>query len=72
MSFGGDAWVKEFVEAVKMTDEINLKIAERNEMVRHGEDTSRLVASTRRKLNMLSTLADRLQSLLGNDNQTAP
>lgn len=72
MSFGGDAWMKEFDEAVKMTDEINSKVAERNEMARHGEDTSRLVAATRRKLNMLSTLADRLQTLLGNNNETAP
>lgn len=72
MSFGGDAWVKEFDEAVKMADEINSKIAERNEMVRHGEDTSRLVAATRRKINMLSTLVDRLHSLLSSDNETAP
>eukprot|EP00245_Coleochaete_scutata_P005640 TRINITY_DN19329_c0_g1_i1.p1 TRINITY_DN19329_c0_g1~~TRINITY_DN19329_c0_g1_i1.p1 ORF type:complete len:235 (+),score=37.02 TRINITY_DN19329_c0_g1_i1:102-806(+) len=61
-----DTWLREYEEAVKLADDIMARIQERNEMIRDREDPTRLVSSTRRKITMLSTKSDRLESLLKN------
>eukprot|EP00897_Mesotaenium_endlicherianum_P006494 jgi/Mesen1/5873/ME000299S05000 len=68
MAASADTWLREFGEAMKLAEEVLSKVQEKNEMVKSGEDISRLVSASRRKLNVLSSKADRLENLL----QSAP
>lgn len=63
---GSDSWLKEFEEAMRLADDILARLNERNMMLTSGADPSRLVSATRRKLTMLGTKLDRLESLLKN------
>lgn len=64
MALAKDAWLSEYEEAAKLADEVAAKVLERNEMVRDNEDPARLVSATRRKLTILGSKADRLETLL--------
>ncbi|KAG6558257.1 hypothetical protein Mapa_000007 [Marchantia paleacea] len=61
-----DSWLKEFEEAMRLADDILARINERNMMLASGNDPTRLVSATRRKITMLGTKLDRLESLLQN------
>lgn len=63
-SAAGDTWGKEFDEAMKLLNELGPLLDERNDIIRKRQDPSRVVATARRKLTMLTTKADRLEALL--------
>jgi SYP5 family syntaxin len=59
-----DSWTKEFQEAARLADDIEGRIAEKNGLAPHSSEGTRIVSATRRKLTMLNTKLDRLESLL--------
>lgn len=59
-----DAWTRDFDEAMRLLDDLGPLLDERNELIRSRQDPSRVVATARRKLTMLTTKADRLEALL--------
>lgn len=61
-----DTWLKEFEEASKLSEDINGRLREREIIVSLGGDPSHLIATTRRKITILGTCSDRLESLLQN------
>eukprot|EP00249_Psilotum_nudum_P011624 c23283_g1_i1 orf=402-1112(+) len=61
-----DAWLKEFEEAMGLADDVAARIRERDSIIASGGDPSRLVSSTRRKITVLGSSLDRLESLLQN------
>ncbi|MCO5589419.1 hypothetical protein L7F22_043386 [Adiantum nelumboides] len=61
-----DTWLKEYEEAIKLADDINGRLREREILVSSGGDPSNLITSTRRKITELGTCLDRLESLLQN------
>lgn len=61
-----DSWTKEFQEAVRLTEDIEGRIAEKNALPPHSSESIRIVSVTRRKLAMLNNKLDRLESLLQN------
>ncbi|KAI5064527.1 hypothetical protein GOP47_0021197 [Adiantum capillus-veneris] len=70
-----DSWMREFEDAVRLAEDIAARIAERNSAAPVGSgsraaDNSRLVSATRRKITMLGTRLDSLQSLLSNPSLT--
>lgn len=70
-----DSWMREFEDAVRLAEDIVARIAERNSAAPVGSgsraaENSRLVSTTRRKITMLGTRLDSLQSLLSNPSVT--
>lgn len=66
-----DSWMREFEDAVRLSDDIATRVAERNSSsVSRPAEASRLVSLIRRKLTMLGTKLDSLQSLLSNPSLT--
>ncbi|KAH7415146.1 hypothetical protein KP509_14G030000 [Ceratopteris richardii] len=61
-----DTWLKEFEEAAKLADDITGRLREREIIQSTGGDPSHLIVSTRRKITVLGTCLDRLESLLQN------
>lgn len=61
-----DTWLKEFEEAMKLADDITGRLREREFIVSSGGDPSHLITTTRRKITILGTCLDRLESLLQN------
>nr|POE92873.1 syntaxin-51 [Quercus suber] len=64
MAASADSWVKEYNEAVKLADDINGMISERSSLPATGPDAQRHASSIRRKITILGTRLDSLQSLL--------
>eukprot|EP00475_Leptophrys_vorax_P009508 TRINITY_DN16304_c0_g2_i1.p1 TRINITY_DN16304_c0_g2~~TRINITY_DN16304_c0_g2_i1.p1 ORF type:complete len:241 (+),score=24.58 TRINITY_DN16304_c0_g2_i1:395-1117(+) len=62
MAHFADPWVREFEEASRMAEDVAGLIQERNEVIRSKGDASRLVAAARRKIAMLVSKSDRLES----------
>ncbi|KAM1857280.1 hypothetical protein ACFX13_007365 [Malus domestica] len=58
-----DSWMKEYNEATKLADDINGMISEWSTLPA-GPDTQRHVSAIRRKITILGTRLDSLQSLL--------
>lgn len=56
--------MKEFNEASKLADDINGMISERTSLPSSGPETQRHLSATRRKLTILGTRLDSLESLL--------
>lgn len=69
MTLATDTWLAEYEDAAMLADEVAAKVLERNEMVRDNEDPARLVSATRRKLTILGSKADRLETLLQSGGQ---
>ncbi|XP_058210813.1 syntaxin-51-like [Rhododendron vialii] len=65
MASSSDSWVKEYNEAVKLADDINGMISERSSLPLSGPDAQRHVSAIRRKITILGTRLDSLQSLVG-------
>ncbi|KAG8485049.1 hypothetical protein CXB51_021828 [Gossypium anomalum] len=64
MASSSDSWIKEYNEAVKMVDDINAMISERSSLPTSGPETQRHASAIRRKITILGTRLDGLQSLL--------
>ncbi|TYI67642.1 hypothetical protein E1A91_D08G032700v1 [Gossypium mustelinum] len=64
MASSSDSWIKEYNEAVKMVDDINAMISERSSLPASGPETQRHASAIRRKITILGTRLDGLQSLL--------
>ncbi|KAJ7964555.1 Syntaxin-51 [Quillaja saponaria] len=64
MASSVDSWMKEYNEASKLTDEINGMISAWSSFPASGPETQRHASSIRRKITILGTRLDSLQSLL--------
>ncbi|PPR96634.1 hypothetical protein GOBAR_AA24030 [Gossypium barbadense] len=64
MASSSDSWIKEYNEAVKMVDDINAMISERSSLPVSGPENQRHASAIRRKITILGTRLDGLQSLL--------
>ncbi|XP_042507253.1 syntaxin-51-like [Macadamia integrifolia] len=64
MASSADSWMKELHEAQKLADDINGMISERGSLPPSGPDMQRHFSATRRKITILGTRLDSLQSLL--------
>ncbi|PKI77451.1 syntaxin-52-like isoform X2 [Punica granatum] len=64
MASSGDSWMKEFNDATKLADEIGGMISERSMLPTTGPDSQRHASAIRRKITILGTRLDSLQSLL--------
>ncbi|WRX29500.1 Target SNARE coiled-coil homology domain - like 10 [Theobroma cacao] len=64
MASSSDPWVKEYSEAVKIADDINGMISDRSSLPASGPETQRHASAIRRKITILGTRLDGLQSLL--------
>uniref|UniRef100_M4F231 t-SNARE coiled-coil homology domain-containing protein n=1 Tax=Brassica campestris TaxID=3711 RepID=M4F231_BRACM len=59
-----DAWMREYNEALKLSEDINGMMSERNSSGVTGPDAQRRASAIRRKITILGTRLDSLQSLL--------
>lgn len=59
-----DTWTREFQEAGRLAEDIEGRVAEKNELPPHSSEGVRIASAARRKLAMLNNKADRLESLL--------
>ncbi|KAL0362881.1 UNVERIFIED_CONTAM: syntaxin [Sesamum calycinum] len=64
MAASGDSWVREYNEAVKLADDITSMISERSSLPATGPEAQRHSSAIRRKITILGTRLDSLQSLL--------
>ncbi|CAI9755034.1 unnamed protein product [Fraxinus pennsylvanica] len=64
MAASGDSWVREYNEAVKLADDITNMISERSSLPTTGPEAQRHSSAIRRKVTILGTRLDGLQSLL--------
>ncbi|KAK7288480.1 hypothetical protein RIF29_01940 [Crotalaria pallida] len=64
MASSSDSWMKEYNEAVKLADDISGMISERSSFPASGPETQRHASAIRRKITILGTRLDSLQSLL--------
>ena len=64
MASSADSWMKEYNDAVKLADDINGMISERASFSAPGADSQRHASAIRRKITILGTRLDSLQSLL--------
>ncbi|KAG8472479.1 hypothetical protein CXB51_035363 [Gossypium anomalum] len=64
MAASSDPWIKEYNEAVKIADDINGMISERITLPASGPETQRHASAIRRKITILGTRLDGLQSLM--------
>ncbi|CAN1221365.1 SYP52 [Linum grandiflorum] len=64
MASSSDAWMKEYNEAAKLSDDITAMISERTSLPSTGPESQRHASATRRKITILGTRLDSLQSLL--------
>ncbi|KAG2678158.1 hypothetical protein I3843_12G133300 [Carya illinoinensis] len=64
MASSADSWMKEYNEALKLADDINGMISERSSFPASGPDAQRHGSAIRRKITILGTRLDSLQSLL--------
>lgn len=59
-----DAWVKEYNEATKLAEDISSMVSEWSSCPASGLEAQRQSSSTRKKITILGTRLDSLQSLL--------
>ncbi|MCH88614.1 syntaxin-52-like, partial [Trifolium medium] len=64
MASNSDQWVKEYNEAMKLADDISSMISEWSSNPASGPETQRQSSAIRRKITILGTRLDSLQSLL--------
>lgn len=64
MASSADPWMKEYNEAMKLADDISGMISERSSFPTSGPETQRHASAIRRKITILGTRLDSLQSLL--------
>lgn len=59
-----DQWTKEFNEASRLSEEISATISERGSLPPSGPETQRQLTAMRRKITILRTRLENLESLL--------
>lgn len=64
MGSSSDAWVREYNEAVRLSEDITGMISERSSMSGTGQDALRHSSNIRRKITILGTRLDSLQASL--------
>lgn len=64
MASSMDSWPREYNEAVKLADDISAMISEKSSMPTSGPEAQRHSSAIRRKITILGTRLDSLQSLL--------
>ncbi|KAL9267286.1 Syntaxin-52-like protein [Drosera capensis] len=64
MASAGDSWIREFNEAAKLAEDINGMISEKAAVAYTGQDSQRHFSAVRRKITILGTRIDSLESLL--------
>ncbi|KAK3014528.1 hypothetical protein RJ639_010078 [Escallonia herrerae] len=64
MAASADSWVREYNEALKLADDISGMISERINMPASGPEAQRHSSAIRRKITILGTRLDSLQSLV--------
>ncbi|KAG2690702.1 hypothetical protein I3843_09G198100 [Carya illinoinensis] len=64
MASSADSWIKEYNESVKLADDINGMISEQSSLPASGPNGQRHASAIRRKITILRTRLDSLQSLL--------
>ncbi|KAK4782489.1 hypothetical protein SAY86_016591 [Trapa natans] len=64
MASSSDSWTKEYNDASKLADEISGMISERGTLPTSGPDSQRHSSAIRRKLTILRTRLDSVQSIL--------
>lgn len=64
MALSLDSWLKEFSEASKLADDVTAMISERGSLPSSGPDAQRHASAIRRKLTILATKLDSLESVL--------
>lgn len=64
MASSSDSWLREFSEASKLADDISARIGERGSLPPSGPESQRHLSSIRRKITILGTRLDSLESLL--------
>ncbi|KAK0601933.1 hypothetical protein LWI29_028884 [Acer saccharum] len=64
MASASDSWMKEFNEAVKLADDISGMISDRGSLQASGPESQRHASAIRRKITILGTRLDSLESLL--------
>ncbi|XP_057485591.1 syntaxin-52-like isoform X2 [Actinidia eriantha] len=64
MASSTDSWIREYNEAEKLVDDINGMISERSSLATSGPEAQRHASAIRRKITILGTRLDSLQSLV--------
>ncbi|KAF5185313.1 Syntaxin-like protein [Thalictrum thalictroides] len=64
MASSADSWMWELTEASKLADDISTMISEKGSLPQSGPNTYRHLSAARRKITILRTRLDTLQSLL--------
>ncbi|OEL13754.1 Syntaxin-52 [Dichanthelium oligosanthes] len=64
MASSSDPWVKEYNEASRLADDISSMIADRGSLPQSGPEIMRHTSAIRRKITILGTRLDSLESLL--------
>ncbi|GFZ04996.1 syntaxin of plants 52 [Actinidia rufa] len=64
MASSTDSWIREYNEAVKLAEDINGMISERSSLAASGPEAQRHGSAIRRKITILGTRLDSLQSLV--------
>eukprot|EP00262_Sarcandra_glabra_P011550 TRINITY_DN279_c0_g1_i5.p1 TRINITY_DN279_c0_g1~~TRINITY_DN279_c0_g1_i5.p1 ORF type:complete len:234 (+),score=41.12 TRINITY_DN279_c0_g1_i5:226-927(+) len=63
MASSSDSWMREFNEASKLADDISARISERSSLPPSGPESQRHLSAIRRKITILGTRLDSLESL---------
>ena len=63
---GLDPWLREFEEAMRLTDDVASRMQEIEARTRAGEDVSRAIHSARKRIRRLTATADKLEEVLKN------
>lgn len=64
MASSGDSWIREYNEGLKLADDITSMISERSSLPASGPEAQRHASAIRRKITILGTRLDNLQSIL--------
>ena len=65
MASSSDPWMKEYNESSRLADDISSMIADRGSLPQSGPEIMRHTSAIRRKITILGTRLDSLESLLG-------
>lgn len=66
MASSMDSWMREYNDASKLADEINLMVSKKGPALPVGADSQRQHSAIRRKITILGTRLESLTSLLSN------
>lgn len=64
MAYTLESWTKEYNEALKLSEDVNSMISERSSLAASGPESQRHASAIRRKITILGTRLDTLQTQL--------